>query len=61
MSKIQGDGRKFLDHFIKVILGHKYEISVFITLIKSGPYDHIYRLQPESTAKGEFFSVFFLI
>ena len=46
-GKIQGDGRKFLDRFK----------SYFGSQIPQSPNEvHIYRLQPKSATKGEFFS-----
>ena len=50
MGKIQGDGRKFLDRFK----------SYFGSQISSQSLNevHMYRLQPKSTTKGEFFHIF---
>ena len=47
-GKIQGDSRKFLDRF-KSCLGSQIEISQSLNEV------HIYRLQPTSARKGEFF------
>ncbi len=49
-GKIQGDGRKFLDRFK----------SYFGSQISSQSLNevHIYRLQPKSATKGEFFHIF---
>ena len=49
-GKIQGDGRKFLDHFK----------SYFGSQISSQSLNevHIYRLQPKSGTKGDFFHIF---
>ena len=51
-GKIQGDGRKFLDRFK----------SYFGSQISSQSLNqaHIYRLQPKSATKGDFFSHIFL-
>ena len=50
-GKIQGDGRKFLDRFKSYF---RSKISQSLNEI------HIYRLQPKSATKGEFFSYIFL-
>ena len=50
-GKIQGDGRKFLDRF-KIYFGS--QISQSLNEV------HIYRLQPKSATKGEFFSYIFV-
>ena len=49
-SKIQGDGRKFLDSFK----------SCFGSQISSQPLNevYIYQLQPKSATKGDFFHIF---
>ena len=49
-GKIQGDGQKFLDRFK----------SYFGSQISSQSLNevHIYRLQPKSTTKGDFFHIF---
>ena len=50
LGKIQGNGRKFLDRFK----------SYFGSQISSQSLNevHIYRLQPKSAAKGDFFHIF---
>ena len=52
LSKIQRDGRKFLDRFK----------SYFGSQISSQSLNevHIYRLQPKSATKGDFFSYIFV-
>ena len=50
-GKIQGDGRKFLERF-KSYFGSK-------TSSQSLNEIHIYRLQPKSATKCEFFHIFF--
>ena len=49
-SKIQGDGRKFLDHF-KSYFGSKISSQSLNEI-------HIYRLQPKSATNGDFFHIF---
>ena len=52
LGKIQGDGRKFLDRFK----------SYFGSQIPQSPNEvHIYRLQPKSATKGEFFSSYIFV
>ena len=51
-GKIQGDGQKFLDHF------ESYSGSQISS--QSLNEVHIYRLQPKSATKGDFFSHIFL-
>ena len=49
-GKIQGDGRKFLNRF-KSYLGSQISPQSLNDV-------HIYRLQPKSAAKGDFFHIF---
>ena len=52
LSKIQGDGRKFLDCF-KSYFGS--QISQSLNEV------HIYRLQPKSATKGDFVIMYFCL
>ena len=51
-EKIQGDGRKFLDG----VLTELFWVKNIITIIKNEI--HIYRLQPKSATKDDFFHIF---
>ena len=52
VGKIQGDGRKFLDHF-KSYCGSQIPSQSLNEV-------HIYGLQPKSATKGDFFSYIFV-
>ena len=54
IGKIPGDRNSWT--VLKVILGHKYRHIIIIKLNEV----HIYRLQPKSPTKGDFFSYIFV-